>query len=96
MPTDLPPPPSPPSHLHYESTSTLTHGRSATVTAIEANSELAASLIAKVSQKPHHTNPIIDTFALGLEKGTVFVGHLNTDMDSVGSSIGKRFRSGVV
>ena len=60
-------------------------------TAILQNTELAATLIAAVSKKKHLTNPKIDTFALELPVGTVFVGHVNTDLDSIASSIGAAF-----
>ena len=47
-----------------------------------------ASLIATVSMKPHKTNPKVDAFALEMPAGTTFIGHTNTDMDSIGSSLG--------
>jgi len=55
---------------------------------IAKNSAQVASLIATVSMKPHKTNPRVDAFALEMPVGTTFVGHTNTDMDSVASSIG--------
>ena len=57
-------------------------------TAITENKENAATLIAAVSKKKHKTNPKIDTFAVELPSGTIFIGHVNTDLDSIASSLG--------
>mmetsp|Transcript_14943 Transcript_14943/g.29760 ORF Transcript_14943/g.29760 Transcript_14943/m.29760 type:complete len:534 (-) Transcript_14943:72-1673(-) len=66
----------------------LQRERSVTMAAIESNRAAAAKLIATMSAKPHKTNPEVDGFAVEIPKGCIFVGHLNTDMDSIGSSIG--------
>ncbi|GMH55429.1 hypothetical protein TrLO_g741 [Triparma laevis f. longispina] len=55
---------------------------------------MAASLIAAVSEKPHKTNPRVDSFAVEIPLNTIFIGHLNTDMDSIGSSIGAAYLFG--
>ena len=46
---------------------------------------------ATVSERPHKTNPTVDGFAVEIPKGCTFVGHLNTDMDSIGSSLGAAY-----
>ena len=70
------------------SSANLHRERSLTMAAIESNRAAVASLIASVSAKPHKTNPEVDGFAVEIPKGCIFLGHLNTDMDSIGSSIG--------
>lgn len=52
------------------------------------NSDQAIAAIALMSEKPHKSNPRVDGFALEIPPDTVFVGHLNTDMDSIASAIG--------
>ncbi|GMH77652.1 hypothetical protein TrST_g298 [Triparma strigata] len=59
--------------------------------AVESNEAKAVSLITAVSEKPHKSNPQIDSFAVEIPSDTIFVGHLNTDMDSIGSSIGAAY-----
>ena len=64
---------------------------SAAEAAMNTHSDVAASLIAAVSQRPHQSNAKVDNFKLELPIGTVFVGHLNTDLDSIASSVGAAF-----
>lgn len=61
---------------------------SAAEAAVTSHGDMAASLIAAVSQRPHQSNAKVDNFKLELPPGTVFVGHLNTDLDSISSSVG--------
>ena len=63
------------------------HDQTATTIAITTNENTAVSLIAKCSSKPHQTNSRIDNFKMEIPAGTTFVGHTNTDMDSIASAI---------
>ena len=47
---------------------------SAVAGAVELNTDLASSLIAAVSTKPHETNKRVDNFKVGIPVGTNFIG----------------------
>lgn len=66
----------------------VSHNSTPTTLAIAENTSIAIDLIASCSSKPHQTNSRIDNYAPDLPANTTFVGHTNTDMDSIASAIG--------